>query len=208
MTQPHIHPISCQEGVRKGEVFLNTSSNLGHGQGAHVIGHRRSLHGQVRLRATCTCARPVGPPAVQEVGAQPPAASASGVDAAASPTPQVRDQHRQAVHQVACVSSLRRRRGRPTTVTSAQAVGAGSRRPGKRRCQVHRPREEVFFNTSFPPASRGHPSGVVPSTTGMEIDAPAGITAGARRSVPAIARSAPCYDVTGTPCRIASSPHR
>ena len=99
--------------------------------------------------------------------------------------------YNQAVHPVACISSLRRKRGRPTKVSNAQAVGAGSiadvqpvgQLPGKRRCQVHRPQEEVFFNTSSSPASRDLPSGMVPPATGMEIDAPAGTTAGARRSL-------------------------
>ncbi len=41
-------------------------------------------------------------------------------------TTQIRGQHRQAVHPVACISSLRRKRDQFTAVTNAQAVGAGS----------------------------------------------------------------------------------
>ncbi len=77
------------------------------------------------------------------------AESACGVDAAASPAPQVRSQHRPAAHPVTtCTSSLRRKRGvvgPQIKVTNAQAVGAGSianeqlvgQRSGKCRCQVH-----------------------------------------------------------------------
>ena len=47
----------------------------------------------------------VGPPGIMEVGVMPPAEMACGVDAEAAPnTPQVRGQHRQAEHPVACIS--------------------------------------------------------------------------------------------------------
>ena len=69
----------------------------------------------------------VGPPDIMEVDATPPAETACGVDAeAAPPTPQVRGQNLKAIHPVACISSSRRKRDRPTAVANAQEVGAGS----------------------------------------------------------------------------------
>ncbi len=95
--------------------FLNISSNSAHEEGAHGIDHRRSLRlveaqGHMALRTS----RPVGPPDVLEVGARPPAEIACGVDADASPTPQARIQHLQALNPVACFSSSRRKRYRYT----------------------------------------------------------------------------------------------
>ncbi len=50
---------------------------------------------------TLRTSRPVGPPDVLEVGARPPVEMACGVDADASPTPQARIQHLQALTPVA-----------------------------------------------------------------------------------------------------------
>ena len=55
----------------------------------------------------------------------PPAKTARGVDAeAAPPTPQVRGQNLKVVPPVACISSSRHKRDRPTAVTNVQEVGA------------------------------------------------------------------------------------
>ncbi len=67
------------------EVFLNISSKSSDGEGAQGMGHRRSLRiaeAQVHapLRRNCS----VEPPDILEVGAQPPAETACGVDADAS----------------------------------------------------------------------------------------------------------------------------
>ena len=133
----------------------------------------------------------VGPPGLMEVGVMPPAEMACGVDAEAAPnTPQVRGQHRQAVHPVACMSSSRRKRGRPTAVTNVQEVGAGSiadvqpvgQCQGKRRCRAQRPQEEVFLNTPLPLARHNCHSGMATSATRTGIGVSARITGGARRS--------------------------
>ncbi len=109
------------------EMFLNISSSSTHGESAHGIDHRRSLRlveaqGHMALRTS----RPVGPPDILEVGARPPAEMAFGVDADASPTPQARIQHLQALNPVACFSSSRRKRYRSTEINDVEAVGAGS----------------------------------------------------------------------------------
>ena len=174
------------------EVFLNISPGSVHGEGAHGPGHRRSLRimeaqGHVPLRTDLQ----VGPLGIMEVGAIPPAEMACGVDAeAAPPTPQVRGQHRQALHPVACISSSRRKRDRPTAVTDVQDVGAGSiaglqpvgQCQGKRRCRAQRPPEEVFLNTPLPLARHDRHRGMATSATRTGIGASAGITGGARRS--------------------------
>ena len=127
-------------------------------------------HGHVPLRTDLQ----IGPPGIMEVGGMPPAEMACGVDAEAAPnTPQVRGQHRQAEHPVACISSSRRKRDRPTSVTNVQEVGAGSiadvqpvgQRQGKRRCRAQRPQEEVFLNTPLPLARHDRHPGMATSAT-------------------------------------------
>ncbi len=137
------------------EVFLNISSNSAHGEGAHGIDHRRSLRlVEAQGRIAWRTSRTVGPPDVLKVGAQLPAETACGVDADASPIPQARIQHRQAINPVACLSSSRRKRYRPTATNDIGAVGAGSiadirpvgQRQCKRRCQIQRPQRGSLFH--------------------------------------------------------------
>ena len=112
------------------------------------------------------------------------------VDADAPPTPQVRGQHRQAVHPVACILSSRRKRDRPTAVTDVQEVGAGSiagvRPVGQ--CQAgagagHEGRRSRCFSTHpfrrhAMIVARGWP--LLPPARGIAVSA--GITPGAKRS--------------------------
>ena len=142
---PHGKRRSCARRPQE-EVFVNISPGSVHGKGAHGTGHRRSLdiveaQGHVPLRTNLQ----VGPPGIMEVGATPPAETACGVNLeAAPPTPQVRGQNRKAVHLVACISSSRHKRARPTAVATVQEVGAESvagvqpvgQCQGKRRCRA------------------------------------------------------------------------
>ncbi len=125
-------PVWNQHGKRRRNarrpqevVFLNISFDSAHGEGAHGIDHRRSLRlVEAQGRMALHTSRPVGPPDVLEVGARPPAETACGVNADASPTPQARIQHRQVVNPVDRFSSSRRKRYRSTAINDIEAVGA------------------------------------------------------------------------------------
>ncbi len=122
---------------------------------------------------------------------------------------------------VACVSSLRRKRGRPTTVTNAQAVGAGStadvqpvrQRPGKRRYQVHRPQDRRKCFSIHPPPRQAV---IIPRGWSLPPhQSQAWRLMHLQRSLlepgaPSDCKVCPLLrrDGYGTPCRIVSSQHR
>ncbi len=170
---------------------------LVHGEGAHSRSLRiREAQGLVALRKLA-CVRtnhPIGPPAILEVGVQPPVETACGVHAPAFPTPT-------AGHQQAELSTVNtytrslaiRQRGANVNVQNGNGYSGTWVRPlqtygllvnveasAGARCKVHRKKWCCSIYISSPLASRDHPSRVFPSATCREIAVSAGITAGAR----------------------------